>query len=178
MTEKTSDVGKDVSVRPPSSDAVGQFSLDGQYIGHLNERITELAFELAELRAENARLIAEANRRDEKWMAGINAACGVELCYDPIGGDRASAIRARMPTLDEYVAVLKKTAREFEAENARLARAAEAWDAVVKHRIDVTCLGGDEPAWMTEASENYKHTGDASDPIEAVLALAAKLEGR
>lgn len=80
------------------------------------EQITE-----SELRREKDLAIAEANRRDKKWMEGINAACGIELCYDPIEGDKSVCI-ARMPTLDEYIADLKKQIFDLRCQNEKLER--------------------------------------------------------
>lgn len=63
--------------------------------------------QVAELTRERDDDVREASRRDEKWMIGINEACGQKINFDPIGNgfdatleDFIKSLRAQLATKD------------------------------------------------------------------------------
>lgn len=73
--------------------------------------IEQLAERVGELEEERDKAIAEANRRDEKWKAGIQEACGCRIAFDVWQSD---------DTLEQFIGKLKARAESAEREAARL----------------------------------------------------------
>jgi hypothetical protein len=52
--------------------------------------------------------------RDRKWMAGVEAACGCAIDFDPLGSGRGTTVPP--PTLSDFVRALKARVAELEGE--------------------------------------------------------------
>jgi len=94
----------------------------------------QLRQQLETLTHERDLAIREANRRDAKWMEGINEVCGQKLNYDTIG-DQVS------PGLDDFLKTLRSERDTALADRAAMQEAIE--DA--EHAEGCPCAYGARP---------------------------------
>jgi hypothetical protein len=112
----------------------------GRVLDALTSAVLALLDALAAAERGRDQAIAEANRRDRKWMDGINEIVGEKLSYDFPDG---SASRG----LDTFVRELR---RERDDARAKLAAAEGAWDIIERAgEVTLTVSGQSVEAWRT-----------------------------
>ncbi len=94
-----------------------QFSYSGERLppGHLGPFV--LTTDWRSIAAERDAAVKESNRRDQKWMDGIRAECGTDICFDPLEPFR----KPSPPTLGEFVNGLRAELSAARADVERLA---------------------------------------------------------
>ena len=114
--------------------------------------INDLIAENEQLRRERDQAVREAASRDQKWMDGINAVCGVKLSYDSLclDGDRQHY------SLDEFIGRLKKDREGWQRIATYLARSLIQVGDVQSQLVEMTEGTPDDEDFASVTAEVYE----------------------